>query len=629
MSCWPNYRRILPALGHRHSVLLLLLLLLLTACSPRSAARAQAPQLGYVYPPAVRIGETTSVALGGYDLTADTQYFLLHPHASWSVDGELSDFHVPPPPYWFGEKGRLSAFPIPRETSASVKVAEAAPGIAPGIALWQVANANGVSAPAPIYLSDVQELREERWRSQPQLLPILATGEAYGVSGRLMRIAEVDAYEFRVAESTEVHLDLMARRLGADFHAVVTIEDSQGIAMVDAADTLGKDVQASFVARPEETYLIKLHDVDYRGNRAFVYRFGLAAGARVHTHLPTRGAPGHLERLRCLGPQLDLETTVRCGDDAAGFVSHEVETPHGRATVRLPILEGFPDPEPIVKGAQSQQVDDAVTSSGQSIAWDLTNARADAVARLQWEVRLAPGRWRVEALSERIGGELDLSLEVLGAEGKTLGKMDDSPGTSDAQLVVNVGKEAVHRIVVDELSGMVGQFDSIGRVSVQPLEPGFRVTAPQQLAAPIGGKFSWKFTAERNGYDGPIQLEFAGLPAGIAAPTEAVIPEKKSSLVVSLEVPADAPAAAASVEVWASGEGERTPVTATVPTLAAGLHTSSRFLLATTLKPKYKLLLIDKNRQRAVHRGTTYPAPFIIQRDEGFEGAVRLQMASK
>ena len=39
--------------------------------------------------------------------------------------------------------------------------------------------------------------------------------------------------------------------------------------------------------------------------------------------------------------------------------------------------------------------------------------------------------------------------------------------------------------------------------------------------------------------------------------------------------------------------------------------------------------LVDKNRQRAVHRGTTYPAPFLIQRHEGFDGAIELQMLAR
>ena len=38
--------------------------------------------------------------------------------------------------------------------------------------------------------------------------------------------------------------------------------------------------------------------------------------------------------------------------------------------------------------------------------------------------------------------------------------------------------------------------------------------------------------------------------------------------------------------------------------------------------------LVDRNRQRPVHRGTTYPADFIVKRDKGFAGPIRVRMAA-
>ena len=618
MKCWPNVE---PRLHDGWWRPLPLLFACLVCFAAHPAVAQQAPGLGYAYPPAVRIGETTEVALGGYDLTDDAQYFLHHSAATWQVDGRLSRFYVPPPPYWFGEKGRLAAFPIPREAAATVTVQAAAK---PGLALWQVANANGVSATSPIYLSDTPEIQERRWRDQPQSLPALAVGEKFGVSGRLGRIAEVDVYQLQVESPTEVHVDLMARRLGADFHAILTVEDEQGDIVADAADTRGADLQVSFLAAPSRTYSLKLHDVDYRGNRAFVYRLGLTAGARVQTHLPTRVVPGK-QALRCLGPDLDETTTVDCG---ANQDAHIVKTSRGEASVRLPILSGFPEPESVCAGPEVDLVDHGDSSLARSIAWDLTHAKADASARFRWQLRLAPGRWQLDAASLEVGGGLDLALDVLDVNGKSVARNDDGPGGPDARVVFNVAKEAVYQLVVDELSGMVGRFDSIGRVSVQPARERFSVSSAQQFAAPVGGKITWKFTAVRSGYEGPIQLDFEGLPAGVALPEETAIPEKKNSVALTLQVAEDAPAMAAAVRVWATGD-ERVAVTSEIKGLAGNVETAERFIVAVTLQPKYKLLLIDKNRQRAVHRGTTYPAPFVIEREAGFDGAVRMQMAAK
>jgi hypothetical protein len=55
----------------------------------------------------------------------------------------------------------------------------------------------------------------------------------------------------------------------------------------------------------------------------------------------------------------------------------------------------------------------------------------------------------------------------------------------------------------------------------------------------------------------------------------------------------------------------------------------TQLLLAATGKPPLAIELVDKNRQRAVHRGTTYPAEFRIKRQAGFRGEVLLQMAAR
>ena len=83
---------------------------------------AQVPRLGYVYPPGARAGETVEVTLGGYDLTADVDYFLHDARAKMKVSGSLTEMLVPGPPYWFGGKSRSSALPLPREITATISL---------------------------------------------------------------------------------------------------------------------------------------------------------------------------------------------------------------------------------------------------------------------------------------------------------------------------------------------------------------------------------------------------------------------------------------------------------------------------------------------------------------------------
>ena len=82
--------------------------ILLGAALTSTAIAQLAPRAGYVFPPGGRAGTTVEVRLGGFDFTRDMQYFVHDERLAWEVRGELSGFYVPPPPYWFGPKGRSS-----------------------------------------------------------------------------------------------------------------------------------------------------------------------------------------------------------------------------------------------------------------------------------------------------------------------------------------------------------------------------------------------------------------------------------------------------------------------------------------------------------------------------------------
>ena len=89
-------------------------LILLGLMGMSNVLAQKAPELGYVFPPAITLGETKQVTLGGYDFTPDMEFFVHGDNVSLKTEGPPGDFLVPGPPYWFGEKGSSPAFPIPR-----------------------------------------------------------------------------------------------------------------------------------------------------------------------------------------------------------------------------------------------------------------------------------------------------------------------------------------------------------------------------------------------------------------------------------------------------------------------------------------------------------------------------------
>lgn len=611
-------------------VLAALLLFALTLY-PADAAKAQkGPELGYVFPPAVEAGASTQVKLGGYDLTPDMQFFLHSDQARLQVDGALGRFHVPPPPYWFGEKARQTAFPIPREFPATVSVDSDCP---PGLLRWQVANANGASETGVLFVSDIPEVLEQRRREEPQRIEQMPIG----VSGRISKIAEIDRYTVSTPREGPLTVQLFARTLGADWHGVLRVRDDSGSVIVDHADTEGRDATLTFHAKADREYTVELHDVDFRGNQAFVYRLAFRPGPHVIAAIPAAGQKGQKQRVTFIGPGLasgqpKLETITRevtFPADSRPVLDYRLETDFGGAgSIRFPLSDHAELTGPV----------DQTKPLAAPLGW---TARMPAAAAVRFPLKVSQGtRYQLAAQSRALGGQLDLSLTVEDATGKVLASHDDLPTSPDSQLEFTAKTEQPVTCVVRDLSGRGGRLDSTFRFSFTTAEEGFQVSAPQRINLPLGGKANWKVSVQRlGGFAGALKLKLDGLPAGVTAPDEISIPAKKNQTTIALQCAPDALVVAAPIRLTAQVEEEGKPPGETVVVrfpadgnLAARsdeTNMTEQAVLAITMKPAFTVQLIDKNRQRAVHRGSTYPAPFIVKREEGFDGPIRLIMASK
>jgi len=602
-----------------------------------STALAQkAPELGYVYPPAIMAGESQQVMLGGYDFTSDMQFFV-HGNASFKVEGSPGEFLVPGPPYWFGEKGRLPAFPIPREIAARVQVDA---GVGPGLVRWQVANANGSAAAAVFFVSDTREIAEERFRDEPIELGNLPVG----VSGRLSRIAEVDRYLIRAERDGPLTVELFARRLGADINGVVQVRDASGRIVADVADTEGRDMALTFAARAGEVYTLRLHDADFRGNRAYVYRLGVTAGPRVIATAPARLTRGKEQQVRFVGYGVatgaaKLESVVRAVDAPADT---ETSTLPMRLTTDFGESQRFEIPLSNLSEAIGSHESKETRESAPPRQLAAPTAITDwmlAGSRRRFRFTAKKGEaWTVSAASRAIGAELDVAIAIFNQDGKQLVENDDALGGSDSQAQFNVPDDGDYDVVVSDLSGRARDLAAMFRLAIEKRPADFSLTIPQQVNIPIGGTTQLSVGVERlGGFSDEIALELEGLPAGVTTTTELKIPAEKNALKIALQCAETAPAAANRIRVIGKAAiGEQDVVRHSSSPAAGNLcprdplrQRVSHAILTSTMKPRYSIQLIDKNRQRAVHRGTTYPAPFLVKRDEGFNGPVQLQMAAR
>ncbi|REJ89788.1 MAG: hypothetical protein DWQ34_18790 [Planctomycetota bacterium] len=594
-----------------------------------SASAQQPPSLGYAWPPVIRAGETREVKLGGYDFTPDMQVFLHEPALSITEQGVPGDFLITPPPYWFGLRADDPAQPIPREIPVTLTASPETPA---GLVPWQVANANGGTTTAMLFVSRGEELIEQRSRDFPQELPALPVG----VSGRLSRIAEVDRYTIRPEAGGLVTVDLMARRLGAAFYGALKVTDEAGRVLADEAAADGDDPAVTFVAEAGRTYTIHVNDIEYRGCAAFVYRLAVRRGPRIVTAFPAAIPPGQQSDVELVGygiatgaPQLETwRTTLSpAATDPGTLWTHTVETPGGPAPCSINVIA---QPDTLRTSAEP-----ATLQLPQSLSARMQDG--ETAHQYQWQAT-KDAFYEVKVESRAVGGSLDVSVRVMAPDETVAVEIDDAPGTSDALARFQASQEGTYTAIVRDLSGRPLGPDAVYRIEVAATPPDYKLIVPQQVNLPLAGTFQIPVTVQRfGGFAGEIRLAVDGLPPGVTVDGDPLVPAGAAAFNLPLVCAADAHVTAAMINILGEAEQDGATLTrdATAP-LTGNLSPqriesteTKSILLAVTMPPPFDLQLVDRNSQRNVDRGTTYPALFNIVRDEGYTGEIELQMAAK
>ena len=571
----------------------------------------QAPSIGYLFPPGGSAGSTVDVVLGGYDWTPDMELFVRDSRIQLELTGEPGPVIVPEPPYWFGKKARRPPFMLPRETPARLKLPA---DIAPGIYRWQAANANGASASGKFVVSDRLEVVENRNRQEPQLLPSLPVT----VAGQILKIEEVDEFRFTAVASGPMSCDIVAAAIDSPLTAIVEIRDSSGRLIADVADTAARDACFTFAVEAGQEYFVRVYDVDFRGNRSFVYRLSLTPGPRLVATIPAavqRGTPQDVEFVGYglvsgsakLGSVTD-SLLITTAADTANFSSNVALKDGQSVSYRIPVSDLL---ELTESSAPAELVAPVAVTGVLDERYGVDRFR---IAGTKGDV------WDIDLQASAIGSPLDVSLTVLKDDGTELKRIDDVPGTTDARIEFTVPADGSYDLLVSDASGASGSRQSIYRLVINRSKPDFQLTVPELLPLPVGGTAVLSIHAERKGgFTGPIAITVAGLPDGASVPEDAAIPEKKNDLKLTITAAADAGAVARMVTVTGTAViDEVTTIRSPEPTL-----------LAMTLKPPFTITAEGRDDVTKWPRGTTFPAPVLIEREETFKGDIILEMSAR
>lgn len=589
------------------------------------------PQIGYIYPPSGRAGQTVDVRLGGYDWTPDMEIFPHDPRVKIEITGLPGEPIMTPPPYPNEEKAKQNQPPLPREVPARITVPADMP---PGPITWQAANANGATNVGSFIVSDTAEFAEPERRAPLAGGALDVPAMPVTISGRLSRVTEVDEYRFTVPAAGLVNCQL-DDRLGQPFHGCLAVRDAAtGRSVADVADTAGDGTLALFVAEAGRSYVASVHDVEYGGDRGYVYRLAIRQGPVFVTSLPLVVRRGESRPLQAIGwglasgaPQLETITVpVTVPPDLApDWFEQGFDTPAGRAVLRVRVAETSG-----VTTAAGEVVEPAAADIAQRplpvpaivSGWFDRIDPASGLLTDRFQIAAKKGDSLVVRLeAARFGSPADPALLILSADGKEVVRNEDLPGTLDAAVVFTAPADGTYDILVHDVAGTAPSLDDVYRLTIQPTAEAadFSLQLPDRLDVPVGGKADLTVKLTREGkWKAPVTLRVDGLVDGMSLPAELTIPADKVELKIPVEASDKAAAHASLARVTATAMiGDR-----------AVEHRAGPTLVAATLKTRCKVKSATQDGGRLVNRGTTYPADLIIERLEGYEGPVLLQMGA-
>lgn len=448
------------------------------------------PRLLTTTPMGGRAGTQVDLTITGENLDDDAQLLFSHPGLA----------AVP--------KTDAAGKPLPGQYTLSI-AADCPPGLHEARVLTRL----GISSSRIFSVGELPEVLQTAGNTSlasAQQLPVNV------ICNSRMSARSVDHYAFEGQAGQRYLVHCASRGIDSRLEAVLILADSAGRDLLVERRGGVLDFQAPADGR----YLIKVHELTYKGGAEYFYRLSLQQAAA--------DAP------------------------APVFPSTRTVSSFSWPPVGLSPQANLAESEPNNSPAQAQQI---------SLPCDLTGAFATAADVDIFEFQAEKGDvWWVEIASERLGRPTDPTAVVqqLSAAGSTEAAVDlveltdipspmkpssngyayDGPpydgGSADFIGQVQIRESGRHRLLLSDLFGGTRTDPrNIYRLVIRKAAPDFALCAwglhmelrngdrnalSKPLALRGGSTVALEVIAvRRDGFDGPIQLQMDGLPEGVSA----------------------------------------------------------------------------------------------------------------
>lgn len=439
---------------------------------------------------------------------------------------------------------------------------------------------------------------------------------------------------FSGKQGDAVLIEVEARRLGSQLNPVVHVYDSRRVQIgwAQGSGTLAGDMRLSVTLPADGQYAVELHDALYQGRGPGHFRLKLGQWRYSDLTLPLAVKKGTSQAVQHVDSNLDgdAKSDVQAPPQARFFPATWPAVSGFFSGAKPPLLAS--DHEEFVEAPASDgNLQQLATPSG--VSGRIDQPRQEDRYRVAVEPKQ---KLRIDVMAARTGSPLDGVVTIYDESGKNvLATNDDRPGLADPGVDFTVPDGASAVVVgIKDMLGRGGR-EFVYRVSIQRQEtPEFALALTEdRVTVPQGGSALVRVQVERKGYNGPIDLFFDGLPAGVSVENSTIPAESDLGLVLLNGTGTSQEFAVVNVvgKSTSAADGGAEPIIRTAMLPASPMTQRQPWLrqeLAVALARPGAIRLAWENPEPSLPLGGKLAAEVKVSRTEGVAGPVRLSLVT-
>lgn len=531
------------------------------------------PSSTHIFPAGGRRGSVVKVRVGGECIPPETRFRIFGDGVSAApILGERAFAPYAPSP-----RRKPSEQPVthPTEWHSEIAISDDAPL---GPVIWRLSCASGGTGGRPFIIGDLPEFIETEPNSaitdaEPVTVPVTINGQIAGEN-------DLDYFSFSASADDLITIDVAAGRLGSALDPVVELRDDLGQRVFTQQSRIGSDPVLVFRAKRTGEYRLLVSGITYKGGPSHVYRITITDKPLDETstdELAVRETSQNDSRESAMDVSLPaiVHGQLESADDEDWY-RLSCKAPVGLA-IECIAQPGESSAMPIVS---------LVDSSGNALNVVSAVQAVDGVSRIHWQAPGAGEWWlRVRDLQQGIAGGPDFTY----------------------QLSV---REAVPDFALRSKSDVVNVLQG----------------AKSEIEILLDAKF---------GFSSAVELHVDGLPDGVSLEGQQIAAGQTTAKLV-LVAAENAKSGDATIRVRGTADIGGSQVERLLQAGHLG-HDVDGVGLASTFVDHLQLNIVHKpvfrlfcnEAYQYAHRGTLYPYLMEVERLNGFNQPIVLQVADR